>query len=227
MVLSGKVPLAASAVRCPTMTRIETPAGPPADPTGEARVRAGRAIRDLGHALVGSHATVELIDEIAETLDDLSLRLEAGPPRGRPTATFPSWMAAPLDGAPIVTFEDRPISGSASPWGCDLVSRREGDEAVAHFTLRAAHEGAPGRSHGGVVAAIFDDVMGFVIQLVEVPAFTGELSVRYEAGVPLGRELVMRARLDHRHGRKLHITADLWDAETRVATAKATFIAHS
>ena len=207
------------------MIHDDTLVEPPVDPTAAARNRAGRAIRDLGHAVVGHDASAEMIDEVAGTLDELTGRLAAGPARSRPDVTFPTWRTAPLDGELIVTFEDRPVSGAASPWGCDLVSRREGDEAVARFTLRAAHEGAPGRSHGGVVSAIFDDVMGFVIQIVEVPAFTGELSVRYEAGVPLGRELVMRARLDHHHGRKLHITADLWDGETRLATGKSTFVA--
>ena len=45
----------------------------------------------------------------------------------------------------------------------------------------AAHEGAPGRSHGGVVAGLFDDVFGFVLDVVQEPAFTGELTIRYVA----------------------------------------------
>ena len=36
--------------------------------------------------------------------------------------------------------------------------RRDGDEAVAQVCLGAAFEGAPGRAHGGVVAAVFDAI---------------------------------------------------------------------
>ena len=44
--------------------------------------------------------------------------------------------------------------------GLDTEIHREGDDLIAYVTLRAAHEGAPGRSHGGVVAALFDDIFG-------------------------------------------------------------------
>jgi acyl-coenzyme A thioesterase PaaI-like protein len=189
-----------------------------------ARNRAGRAVRDIGHALVGHEAPIELVDEVAVVLDGLSARLDEGAPRQRPLDSYDTWHGAPNVGDLISTFADRPISGASSPWGCDITAHREGDEAVARFTLRSAHEGAPGRSHGGIVAALFDDVMGFVIQIWQIVAFTGELSVRYERGVPLHRELVMRARLGSHHGRKVHMTADLWDGDARVATAKATFI---
>jgi acyl-coenzyme A thioesterase PaaI-like protein len=198
---------------------------PADDEERAARRRAGRAVRDIGHALVGHEAPAELVEEVAATLDTLTGRLAAGPTRGRPVQTFGAWQAPVPDGGVLETFPERPVSGLASPWGCDLDIRRVGDEAVARFTLRAAHEGAPGRSHGGIVAAIFDDVMGFVIQMLQEPAFTGELHVRYEKGVPIGRELEVRTRLDHRHGRKIYITAEMWDGDERVCSAKSTFIA--
>ena len=189
-----------------------------------ARVRLGRAVRDLGHAAIGRQAPAPEIDDVAARVEELVWRLEAHPIRTREAGNFPSWQSTPSDGEPIVTFQDRPISGDASPYGCDLQSLRRGDEAIARFTLRAAHEGAPGRSHGGVVSAIFDDVLGFVLQIHGIPGFTGELSVRYEAGTPIGRPLEMRARLDRREGRKLFMSADLWDGDRRLATATATFI---
>ena len=55
------------------------------------------------------------------------------------------------------------------------------------MTLRSAHEGAPNRSHGGIVAALFDDVFGFVLGVIHQAAFTGDLYIRYartDAAVP-------------------------------------------
>jgi acyl-coenzyme A thioesterase PaaI-like protein len=101
---------------------------------------------------------------------------------------------------------------------------RQGDEIVATCTLRAAHEGAPGRSHGGVVAALFDDVYGFLLTLVAEPAFTGELSLRYEAGVPLGVPLECRVRIAERAGRKLFMEGELTAAGEVVTRSKATFV---
>jgi acyl-coenzyme A thioesterase PaaI-like protein len=124
-------------------------------------------------------------------------------------------------------FDDRPVSGRSSPWGLDLELHRYGDEIEARVTLRSAHEGAPNRSHGGIVAALFDDVFGYVLGVVQQPAFTGDLYIRYQAPTPLFRELACRVRLDSRVGRKLLLTGELTDVAsgTVVTTAKATFIA--
>ena len=92
------------------------------------------------------------------------------------------------------------------------------------FRSRAAHEGAPDRSHGGIVAALFDDVYGFVLALQMQPAFTGQLAVRYEAGVPIGVPLECRVRMDSAEGRKLFMSGELCDGDTVFARSTATFI---
>ena len=106
---------------------------------------------------------------------------------------------------------------------------RHGDEIEAIVVLRSAHEGAPDRSHGGIIAALFDDVFGFVLGVIAQPAFTGELTIRYVAPTPLHRRLSCRVRLAERVGRKLLMTGELVDIEgpdeQLLVTAKATFIA--
>jgi acyl-coenzyme A thioesterase PaaI-like protein len=196
------------------------------DHVADARADAGRAIRDLGHALVGHHAPVALIEQVAAVLDPVTAQLTDGPLRRRAEVQRDGeWADPPADGATMTTYDERPISGRASPWGLDLRVWREGDEAVASVTLRAAHEGAPDRSHGGIVAALFDDVFGFVLSIIGQSAFTGELAVRYEAGVPIGEPLECRVRLTDRDGRKLYLTGELTAGKQVVARSKATFIA--
>jgi hypothetical protein len=41
------------------------------------RARAGRSVRDIGHALIGHQAEDTLVDEVADTLDALTNRLVA------------------------------------------------------------------------------------------------------------------------------------------------------
>lgn len=189
-------------------------AGADLPPDAVARRAAGRAVRDLGHALVGHDADLALLHEVTATLDDLSARLRLGDRRER---SADEWADRSADQVPpevesqVESYDDRPFSGNASPWGLDLQVHRRGDGVEAELTLRAAHEGAPGRAHGGIVAGLFDDVFGFVLGLVGEPAFTGELAVRYEAPTPLGRPLVCRGRLDRREGRKLWIVGELVD----------------
>jgi acyl-coenzyme A thioesterase PaaI-like protein len=98
------------------------------------------------------------------------------------------------------------------------------DDIVANVFFRKAFEGPPSRTHGGIVAAAFDDVTGFVIGRISEPAFTGELTVRFLAPVPIERPLVMKTRLVGRERRKLFITAEAYDGDAVIATCKATYI---
>jgi len=67
-------------------------------------------------------------------------------------------------------------------------------------------------------------VYGFVLALQRQPAFTGELSVRYEAPVPIGAPLECRVRMESAHGRKLYMVGELYDGDAVLARSKATFI---
>lgn len=195
---------------------------------GEARARAGRAIRDIGHAFIGRHATIEQIERLADVLESIGAELWPADPRSRTDHPYADEQQVEYpQGRFTPSFDDRPVSGRSSPWGLDLEMHRHGDEVEARVTLRPAHEGAPNRSHGGIVAALFDDVFGYVLGVIHQPAFTGELCVRYAAPTPLARELACRVRLDERRGRKLLMSGELTDVESGqvLTTAKATFIA--
>jgi hypothetical protein len=198
-------------------------------PDFEHRVRAGRAIRDLGHALVGHQASAELLERLADALEPLTAELDRGALRSRDAASFSQERYAAPGELPLTGYDDRPVSGRSSPWSLDPEMHRHGDEIEAIVVLRAAHEGAPARSHGGIIAALFDDVFGFVLGVVEQPAFTGELTIRYIAPTPLHRRLSCRVRLAERVGRKLLMTGELVDIEgpdqQLLVTAKATFVA--
>ncbi|TMK85842.1 MAG: PaaI family thioesterase [Actinobacteria bacterium] len=131
----------------------------------------------------------------------------------------------PAEGSPIGTFPDCVVSGDANPMGLDVQFFREGDEAVSRVVLGPAFEGAPNRAHGGVVAAVFDDLMGFVLTIHESPAYTAELTVRYRRPTPVGEQIEFRARLVDRRGRRLQIEAEAIDSDgTKIATATALFI---
>ncbi|MGA9276696.1 PaaI family thioesterase [Ilumatobacter sp.] len=175
-----------------------------------ARIRVGDAYRSLGHAIVGHQASAQELDDLADLLCERTGAIRSGEQRVR-SIERPSgdWGPAPLDGEEMFSFDERPISGRAAPYGLGVRIVRDGDEVVGHVTLDSAHEGAPGRSHGGIVSALFDDVYGFVLTILAQPAFTGTLTIRYEQGVPIHRPLECRVRLDRREGRKLLMSGEL------------------
>ena len=131
----------------------------------------------------------------------------------------------PPDGRSRSAFPDSIVTGKATPLGMAAAIVREEDEAVLRTPLGPAFEGAPGRAHGGAVAALFDEVMGFVLSIHGTPAYTGRLAVTYRAPTPLGLELELRARLHSHHGRKLRIEAHAHQGATLLATAEGLFVA--
>ena len=120
---------------------------------------------------------------------------------------------------------DRAVAGAANPTAAELSVEYADNEVVVGVTLGAAFEGAPAARHGGMIAAVFDDVTGFVLRLASTAAYTGQLSVRYHAPVPIETPLVFRSRLEGREGRKLRITADCHAGDELLATADTIYIA--
>ena len=196
------------------------------DATFAARVRAADALRRLGHAIVGHDPDRAAFDDIAAQAERWIAAIDESPRRQRAVDHMKRklFAAAPGEGEPMEHFPDCVVSGSANPMGIATSMRREGDEAVARVNLGAAFEGAPGRAHGGVVAALFDDVMGYVLNILETPAFTGELKVRYNAPTPVGVDIEFRARLRERSGRRLHITSEATHDGETIATSEGLFI---
>lgn len=199
------------------------------DTTGPAtasRIACATALRELGHAIVGHDADDQLLDRITAFVSEIGGELDSAPSRSRPIGDLKHRLydEAPADGATMEHYPDCIVSGFANPMGIAITCRREGHDAVASVSFGAAFEGAPGRAHGGVVAAVFDDVMGFVLSMVQTPAYTGRLAVSYLAPTPLGADLEFRARLSRREGRKLWIDGEATCGGQRFAESEGLFI---
>lgn len=81
----------------------------------------------------------------------------------------------------------------------------DGDVVKAEIEFHPRFEGGPGLAHGGAIAAFFDDLMGFVAMMHQMPAVTGKLEVNYLKPVPLGVTLRGEAWLAAVDGRKLTV----------------------
>jgi hypothetical protein len=201
-----------------------------------ARIDAAMVVRQLAHGLVSRRVEVSVLRQIAAEVEALAQEVEASPGRSRldEMATNPRFAAALKsgtmsdvvdDGAFVDLFHDSPVSGSANPLSIGLRIRREDDQAVGTVTLAPGWEGAPGRSHGGVVAACVDETLGGLLPILGTMAFTGELTLRYRAPCPLGVPLEFRAWLVERDGRRLHLAASGTGPDGVFVESTALFIA--
>ncbi|MFM7616941.1 MAG: PaaI family thioesterase [Actinomycetes bacterium] len=205
------------------------------DPTvHDARVAAAAALRRLSHAMVSRDLDRDMLDRLRTEADALAAAIEPAPRRDRQAMLTEHvermfGMGGSIDEpetghAAFDVMADRAVGGPANPMGVHVDVEFSEDEVVGVATLLPAYEGGPGRAHGGMVAAIFDDITGYVLRIAQTAAFTGTLTVRYHKPTPMERPLTFRARLVGREDRRLFITADCHDGDVLVSSCEATYI---
>jgi acyl-coenzyme A thioesterase PaaI-like protein len=195
----------------------------------ERRVKAAALLRELGHDFVARTFDDEQLDELTSQLATALDVVKAGQPRVRTfssdRASFAAMIPEGRSSEKHQLFLDSIVSGGANPMGLNATVWREGDVAVMEVTLGRAFEGAPGRAHGGTIAALLDETMGVVHVFNEALAYTAQLDITYSAPTPIGEPITARAWLARREGRKLYIDASLHAGDVKLASATALFIA--
>ena len=116
---------------------------------------------------------------LARCPDRLDARVRSAPVSGTSPALKP-----PADAAQPLRHQDAPAPGEllgahyGQCFGCGgeqshglhLEARAgEGVSVTAEFTVRPAHQGAPGLAHGGVLATALDETLGSLNWLLPSP----------------------------------------------------------
>jgi len=83
--------------------------------------------------------------------------------------------------------ELNPIAGEAKLWA-------EGAAVRGTITARPIHAGPIGTVHGGIVAAILDELSSLAVLAYGVVGYTQTLTVSYRRPTPLGAELELWAQ---------------------------------
>jgi acyl-coenzyme A thioesterase PaaI-like protein len=192
-----------------------------------AHAAAAAALRRLGNALVGRSIDDELLERIRRGATELAELAEAAPRQSRLPNSARSFYEPPTRDSPPEhrnLFRESIVSGDLNAMGIGAQLWREDEVSVMEVELGPAFEGAPGRSHGGVVAAMLDETFGIVLAIHGEAAYTGRLEVTYRAATPVGRPIRCRGWLVERRGRKLLMRGEVRDGELLCAEAEATFI---
>lgn len=148
----------------------------------------------------------------------MSVRTELPPPA--PLPVEPTGGDGPMRAHTRTCFG----CGPENPEGLGLRFVRDGDVVRSAVTIEPRHEGAPGLAHGGIVAALLDDMSGAIPRALGQRAVTASLQVDFAAPVVVGRPLAAEAWLEAFEGRKIRIVARLVDDGTVVATGRALFL---
>ena len=96
--------------------------------------------------------------------------------------------------------------GEHNPIGLRLRFERDGEGVAAPYRPRREDQGFPGLVHGGLLALLLDEAMGWAMYADEVFAVTARMETRFR------RPLLVRARIRSRRGRRLEVESELCDA---------------
>ncbi|MEH3155561.1 MAG: PaaI family thioesterase [Gordonia paraffinivorans] len=83
--------------------------------------------------------------------------------------------------------------------------------ATARLVVEPRFEGGPGVIHGGIVATVFDEMMGLANMQLGVTAVTVVLDVDYALPIPIGTTLRLTARVLGRQRRKIYSAVEAFD----------------
>jgi acyl-coenzyme A thioesterase PaaI-like protein len=137
-----------------------------------------------------------------------------------------AWEVSEAGMEPRDFVEHSPLSGRSNPLAppiiAEFVDGPAGPYVTGSVTFGAAYEGPPGHVHGGLVAAMFDELLGFA-QLSS--GFTGRLTVHYRRPTPLHQQLQIKAWPEREDGRKRIIKGTCHLGETLLSEAEGLFIA--
>jgi acyl-coenzyme A thioesterase PaaI-like protein len=116
---------------------------------------------------------------------------------------------APAPGEPVPSHYARCFACGDDTAGLHMqVVAGEGVSVTAEFTVTPRHQGAPGLAHGGLLAAAFDEALGSLQWLLQVPSVTARLETDFLRPVPVGSTVYIEARVVGRDERKIWSVAE-------------------
>ena len=155
-------------------------------------------------------------------------RARGGPPRTRWYDDYNE--ADPGSDTGGSAYHDQsPVRGRHNPVAPPLrvegPIERDGRRVVqAHARLGHAYEGPPHGVHGGWVAALFDDILGQSLGLLDMRGVTAKLMIRYRSVTPIETDLRFESWIHADKGRRIIARASCHAGDTLTADAEGIFV---
>jgi acyl-coenzyme A thioesterase PaaI-like protein len=175
--------------------------------------------RDLIRLLVAGKLPDDAVTKATEDLSRLVETLSETKEPGRRARPQPR-----PDGHPRDFFPTSPVIGFANPLSPPVEITVVDGEVRGRVTFGYPYEGPPTCVHGGVIAMVFDELLGAANIVGGYPGMTGTLTVRYLKPTPLRTELRIVARCEGKEGRKIRTKGWIYAGDVVTAEAEGIFI---
>ena len=197
----------------------------PDPPAAERLTAAARRVVDLVRRTAASGETAQQALAALERACEL-LEPHAHPgPWAQRTLTWEHAFApisAPRDFTEFFPYS--PLIGPRNPLAPPAVFAIRDGRVHGRVRFGAPYVGPPSSVHGGVIAALFDELLGCANIANEVGGMTGTLRVQYRSPTPIGEELRLEAWVERIEGRKIIARGTIHHGDTLTAEAEGVFI---
>lgn len=116
------------------------------------------------------------------------------------------------------------LCGTVNPHGFQLRFRQEGSDTVTETTVPWYYQGFDGVVHGGMVAALLDEIMSHAVKATGDIPVTGTLEVKYLRPCRTGEPVTLRGRVVEKKGRRIETQGAVIQNGEVVAEGKGVFV---
>ncbi len=190
----------------------------------EVNREAAELIRHLRCSDAPDEALAEAIDHIRKAMATMSPWLQQG--EGWSVLTLAGERRdMPYDEQDLTAVMPySPISGRHNPIAPELKMWRDGDGVRGEAIFSPLYAGPPDSVHGGIIAAVFDELLSMANVVSGSAGFTGTLSIRYHRKTPLETPVELWAMCTSNSGRKQVTRGEMRVNGEVTASAEGLFI---
>jgi acyl-coenzyme A thioesterase PaaI-like protein len=117
------------------------------------------------------------------------------------------------------------VCGPENPIGLKLVFWEEGEKYHTRFTPDRRHSSYSGITHGGILTAILDEVMGRLLYVRNLKAATAKMEIRWSRAAQIGETLHIVGWIEEIRGRLVQCAAEARnEAGQLIARSNAKFM---
>ena len=185
---------------------------------------AGKLIQLLRCSHAPDAALAEATEHIQAAMEILSPHLQHG--EGWSTVSIASdtpglgWLEDDL--TRCMPFS--PVSGRRNPIAPPIRLWRDDHEVRGEVSFSPTYAGPPNSVHGGIIAAVFDELLAMANVVSGTSGFTGTLNIKYHQRTPLDRPIELWAVNEKSSGRKQFCRGEMRVDGKVTASAEGLFI---
>jgi acyl-coenzyme A thioesterase PaaI-like protein len=185
---------------------------------------AGQLIHHLRCSLAPDDVLAEATAHIRQALEALTPWLKQG--EGWSTISLasdtPGFAWRDDDLTAVMPYS--PVSGKRNPIAPPVRMWKEGKEVHGEATFSPTYAGPPDSVHGGIIAAVFDELLSMANVITGKAGFTGTLTIKYHRKTPLNTPVELWGVNMRQDGRKQLSRAEMRVNGEVTASAEGLFI---